>query len=92
MARNKIAGNSRMANGRRGRFGVAVSVGTPVTALVVGSPGAPFAQSPLTVQLSTGRAGVGNTNPSEARDVIGTVNATSFSGDGSRLTKLVLED
>jgi hypothetical protein len=47
-----------------------------------------FAQSPLTVQPSTGRVGIGNTNPSEALEVNGTVKATTFKGDGSQLTNL----
>ena len=46
------------------------------------------AQSPLTVQPSTGRVGVGNTNPTETVDVAGTVKATNFKGDGSQLTNL----
>lgn len=38
-----------------------------------------FAQSsPLPVQPSTGRVGVGNTSPIYSLDVTGTVNATAF--------------
>lgn len=47
-----------------------------------------YAQSPLTVQPSTGRVGVGNTNPGYTLDVTGTINATNFRGDGSQLTNL----
>jgi len=55
---------------------------------IVFSPPVLQAQSPLTIQPSTGRVGVGNTNPAYALDVAGTVNATSFRGDGSQLTGL----
>jgi hypothetical protein len=44
--------------------------------------------SPLTVQPSTSRVGVNNTNPTVALDVTGTIKGTAFQGDGSQLTNL----
>ena len=61
----------------RGRFIVGA-----IAALIFTLPCGLFAQSPLTVQPSTGRVGIGNTNPTEALDVTGTVKASSFKGDG----------
>ena len=59
-----------------------------LAALLVALPSSLYAQSPLTVQSSTGRVGVGNTNPTETLDVTGTAKATAFKGDGSQLTGL----
>jgi hypothetical protein len=59
-----------------------------IAASIVFSPPVLEAQSPLTIQSSTGRVGVANNNPAYALDVAGTVNAASFRGDGSQLTGL----
>ena len=62
-------------------------IAATVAALLIAFSPNLHAQSPLTVQPSTGRVGVGNTNPTETVDVAGTVKATTFKGDGSQLTE-----
>jgi len=57
-------------------------------AIVLILPISLYAQSPLTVQPSTGRVGVGNTSPEYTLDVSGTVNAQYLRGNGSQLTNL----
>ncbi|MDP2604448.1 MAG: hypothetical protein Q8S00_17960 [Deltaproteobacteria bacterium] len=59
-----------------------------LAALLVALPSTLYAQSPLTVQPSTNNVGVRNPTPQYPLDITGTVNATSFRGDGSQLTGL----
>ncbi len=67
---------------------VSLTGGLAMALMLALSPSLHAQSSPLTVQPSTGRVGVGNTNPGYPLDVTGTVNATSFRGDGSQLTNV----
>jgi len=90
MARNNIANKIRTARDLP-RLGWAfLTIGIVAAMLLALAPTLYAQSSPLTVQPSTGRVGVGagNTNPGYTLDVSGTVNATSFRGDGSQLINL----
>ena len=64
MSGNNIAGKIRTARKSRTQFGLFVFIGAIAAGLTFTLPAGLHAQaSPLTVQPSTGRVGVGNTNP-----------------------------
>jgi len=88
MVTNHNAGKSSVGGNFRFPCGSLFSIGGIALELLLAFSANLYAQSPLTVQPSTGRVGVGNTNPQYPLDVTGTVNATAFRGDGSLLTNL----
>jgi hypothetical protein len=73
---------------KKSRYSSQTWLGFVAIALLLAYGTIVHAQSPLTVAPSTNRVGVNNTNPGYTLDVNGTVNATSFRGDGSQLTNV----
>lgn len=72
-------GNNNFVNGVLANALVVRATGTRDTQFV-------NADSVSMTILSSGNVGIGKTNPSTPLDVVGTVTATSFIGDGSQLT------
>jgi hypothetical protein len=68
---------------------LALGLGIFLIAAGAALPGGAAAQTPpLTIDVQTERVGVRKAAPAYPLDVDGTVNATSFRGDGSQLTNV----